>query len=111
MISIAMDCRKISDGGIGTYIRNLLRCWKRQKVEADFYLFAHSSDISRFEEFRDFANIIFHDYPKYSIRELFSFSKPLKKMKIDLFFCLLKLMDFLTIEDDNRRRSGYLTKI
>ena len=87
MISIAMDCRKISDGGIGTYIRNLLRCWKRQKVEADFYLFAHSGDISRFEEFRDFANIIFHDYPKYSIRELFSFSKPLKKMKIDLFFC------------------------
>ena len=82
-----MDCRKISDGGIGTYIRNLLRCWERQKVEADFYLFVHSNDISHFKEFRDFANIIFHDYPKYSIRELFSFSKPLKKLKIDLFFC------------------------
>lgn len=87
MFSLAVDCRKISDGGIGTYIKNLLRCWKRLRVEADFYLFCHSKDLAHFEEFGEFANIIVHDYPKYSVSELLSFRKPLKKHHIDLFFC------------------------
>ncbi|UCC79737.1 MAG: glycosyltransferase family 4 protein [Candidatus Zixiibacteriota bacterium] len=87
MLKIAVDCRKISDGGIGTYLKNLLRCWKYQNVEAQFYLFCHSSDMPSFEEFKNFATIIIHDYPKYSVRELFSFRKPLKKHNIDIFFC------------------------
>jgi glycosyltransferase involved in cell wall biosynthesis len=87
MLSLAVDCRKIYDGGIGTYIKNLLRCWKRQKVDAEFFLFCHTKDMMRLDEFKDFANIIIHDYPKYSIGELFSFRKPLKNHNIDLFFC------------------------
>jgi glycosyltransferase involved in cell wall biosynthesis len=87
MIKIAIDARKISDGGIGTYLRNLLRCWKKQNVEADFYLFCHSDDLSQFDDFKNSFNIVIHDYPKYSIRELFSFRKPLGKYNIDLFFC------------------------
>ena len=86
MIKIGIDCRKISDGGIGTYLKNLLRCWKRQNVEAEFYLFCHTKDLASFREFEGFANIIIHDYPKYSVRELFSFRKPLIKNNIDLFF-------------------------
>jgi glycosyltransferase involved in cell wall biosynthesis len=86
MIKIGIDCRKISDGGIGTYIKNLLRCWKRQKVDAEFFLFSHSDDHRHFEEFRDFARILKHDYPKYSLRELFLFKKPIVDLGIGLFF-------------------------
>ncbi|UCE65648.1 MAG: glycosyltransferase family 4 protein [Candidatus Zixiibacteriota bacterium] len=86
MFKIGIDCRKISDGGIGTYLKNLLRCWKKQKVAADFYLFCHSSDLSQFDDYKNFAEIIIHDYPKYSVSELFSFRKPLRKYNIDVFF-------------------------
>lgn len=86
MIKIAIDCRKISDGGIGTYLKNLLRCWKKQNIEAEFFLFCHSRDLPSFEEFKNSATIIIHDYPEYSVRELFSFRKPLKKHGVELFF-------------------------
>lgn len=86
MIKIAIDCRKISDGGIGTYLKNLLHYWKKQKVEAEFYLFCCSEDLPLFDAFKGFAEIIVHDFPKYSVRELFSFRKPLNKYDIDVFF-------------------------
>ncbi len=86
MISIGVDCRKIRDGGIGTYLRNLLLSWQRLKVDAKFALFCRPGDEKLLNFPSDFARIIYHDYPKYSLSELFSFRKPLAQIHADLFF-------------------------
>lgn len=86
MLKIAIDCRKIRDGGIGTYLRNLLLSWQRLKVDAKFSLFCRPADEELLNFPPDFARMIDHDYPKYSFSELFSFRKPLAKIQADLFF-------------------------
>jgi glycosyltransferase involved in cell wall biosynthesis len=85
-VKIAVDCRKIADGGIGTYLRNLLESWSKQGIPARFYLFHHPKDRDLICYPNDFAEPIPHDIPKYSISELFSFTAPLKKIGADLFF-------------------------
>jgi glycosyltransferase involved in cell wall biosynthesis len=86
MITIAIDCRKIHDGGIGTYLNNLLKYWSEKSQGAQFILFCYPKDRKSLGYFKDSAIIIDHDYGKYSIRELFSFRRPLLKYKVDLFF-------------------------
>ncbi len=85
-MKIAIDCRKIHDGGIGTYLRNLLVNWREQQVPASFFLFHLSKDSDYFRKFGNIAEPIPHDISKYSISELFSFSGPLKKIGATLFF-------------------------
>ncbi len=86
MLKIGIDCRKIRDGGIGTYLRNLLLSWQRLNVDAEFTLFCRPGDEELLNFPSDFARIIHHDYPKYSLSELFSFRKPLAQINADLFF-------------------------
>ena len=86
MFRIAIDCRKINDGGIGVYLRNLLNSWQELNVPAHFYLFCNRDDMGSLKYTSDMFEPICHDYPKYSIRELFSFSNPLAKLKANLFF-------------------------
>jgi glycosyltransferase involved in cell wall biosynthesis len=86
MLTIAIDCRKIRDGGIGTYLRNLLISWQRLKVDARFSLFCRPEDEELLNFPPDYARIVRHDYPKYSLSELFSFKKPVAGIQADLFF-------------------------
>jgi len=86
MLSIAVDCRKINDGGIGTYLRNLLIHWHRAGMPARFFLFGKTADLENLNLPEDFAEIIAFDYPKYSISEMLAFKTPLLKLKTDLFF-------------------------
>lgn len=86
MLKIAIDCRKIRDGGIGTYLRNLLLSWHRLSVDAEFALFCRPGDETLLNFPSDFARIIYHDYPGYSLSELFSFRKPVAHIHADLFF-------------------------
>lgn len=86
MFTIGVDCRKINDGGIGTYLQNLLQQWFKLKVPAKFFLFCNPRDKELFKLPHDFAESIVIKTPKYSISELFSFSKLLTNIKADLFF-------------------------
>ena len=86
MIKIGIDCRKINDGGIGVYLKNLLISWRDLKVPARFYLFCIQDDMAVLDFPSDAFEIIPHDYPKYSFSELFSFSKPLARIEAKLFF-------------------------
>jgi glycosyltransferase involved in cell wall biosynthesis len=86
MLTIGVDCRKINDGGIGTYLQNLLKQWFILKVPAKFFLFCNPRDKKLFKLPHDFAEPIVIKTPKYSISELFSFSKPLTDIKADIFF-------------------------
>ena len=83
---IGIDCRKINDGGIGVYLKNLLVRWYESKVSARFYLFGKIEELRKLNFETEFAEIVDHDYPKYSISELLSFRKPLTRLKTNLFF-------------------------
>ena len=75
---IGIDCRKIFDFGIGTYVRGLVRGLAEIEAPEEYVLFAPSSAIdrlpSRFER-------IAVDIPNYTIRELFAF----RRFRLDLF--------------------------
>jgi glycosyltransferase involved in cell wall biosynthesis len=86
MINIAVDCRKIRDGGIGTYLDNLLECWSKGDSDAQFILFHYPQHRDCFGYMNDSTRFVEHDYKKYSIKELYSFKKPLIENKADLFF-------------------------
>lgn len=86
MITVAVDGRKISDGGIGTYLRNIIGQWYSRGVDARFILFSMPEDANKFDYPESFARVIIHSSPKYSVSELFSFRRILIEMKADVFF-------------------------
>jgi len=77
-VRIGIDCRKIFDFGIGTYVRGLVRGLAEIEAAEDYVLFAPSRAIDalppRFER-------IAVDIPSYTIRELFAF----RSHRLDLF--------------------------
>jgi len=81
---IGVDCRKIGNGGIGTYLRNLLAEWQRQDVPAKFLLFHAPGDECLLPV--NFGERLPCASPKYSLSELFSFNRPLKERRADLFY-------------------------
>ncbi len=83
---VGIDCRKIDDGGIGVYLRNLLSCWRESGAAARFYLFGDPEKLRVFGSSGEFGEIIEHRYRKYSFSELMSFREPLRKLNIDLFY-------------------------
>ena len=80
---VALDIRKYYDFGIGTYIQNLMNEFDKQN-EIQFSYFVGKND---FDNIRNKHNgdFILNESGKYSLSELFSFSKEIKNRKIDLF--------------------------
>ncbi|MGK2858046.1 MAG: glycosyltransferase family 4 protein [Thermoanaerobaculia bacterium] len=81
---VGIDCRKIADYGIGTYIRGLLGGFAATDVDATFVLYVPTDlgDLvprdARFE-------IVTDDSPNYSVRELFALQRQIDRSKVDLF--------------------------
>ena len=83
MTRIGIDCRKIADFGIGTYIRGLIGEIARLAADdEEFFAFAPErvrADIpSRF-------TLIPFDAPHYSLRELLHLGRAIKGARLDLF--------------------------
>lgn len=86
---IAIDARKIRDFGIGTYIRNLVRELAEIDRENHYLLIAGPEGAEALEkvlgkESENFE-IVVHGAKVYSIRELFSLSWLLLRLRVDLF--------------------------
>lgn len=81
---VGIDCRKIADFGIGTYIRGLLGAFAASDVDAEFVTYVPASlsgqipDDPRFE-------IVPEDSPHYSVRELFTLQHQIDRSKVDVF--------------------------
>jgi glycosyltransferase involved in cell wall biosynthesis len=76
---IGIDCRKIADFGIGTYIRGLVRGLAELGTADDYVLFAPpGSQALPFET-------IPVDVPTYSVRELPVLGRAIRRAKLDLF--------------------------
>jgi glycosyltransferase involved in cell wall biosynthesis len=76
---IGIDCRKIADFGIGTYVRGLVHALAEVRGGEEYVLFVPSRiDHSPFEQ-------IVADAPHYSVRELFVMGRAIAKARLDLF--------------------------
>jgi glycosyltransferase involved in cell wall biosynthesis len=72
---VGIDCRKIADFGIGTYIRGLIHAMP------DIYVAFGPSDI---DLPADVEHVVV-DAPNYSVRELFAIGRAADRARLDLF--------------------------
>jgi glycosyltransferase involved in cell wall biosynthesis len=81
---VAIDCRKIADYGIGTYIRGLLTAFATADDETEFVLFVPPRCVSAVPACDRFR-IVHEDTPNYSVRELFAVQRQIERANVDLF--------------------------
>jgi glycosyltransferase involved in cell wall biosynthesis len=81
---VAIDCRKIVDYGIGTYIRGLLAAFAAEDDDTQFVLFVPHHCTSAVPECERFT-IVQEDSPNYSVRELFAIQRQIDRARVDLF--------------------------
>jgi glycosyltransferase involved in cell wall biosynthesis len=75
---IGIDCRKIADFGIGTYVRGLVGALAELGGDEEYVLFAPQAIDSPFEQ-------VTVDAPHYSVRELYVMGRAIAKANLDLF--------------------------
>lgn len=83
--NIAIDARKLSDFGIGTYTRNLIAALGELDQENQYILFAGLQASQDLEDLPDNFRVVVERSPSYSIRELMALSWRLFRLKVDLY--------------------------
>jgi glycosyltransferase involved in cell wall biosynthesis len=83
--NIAIDARKLSDFGIGTYIRNLIAALGELDQEDQFILFAGQQASEELGDLPENFRVVVERSPSYSIRELMALSWRLFRLEIDLY--------------------------
>jgi glycosyltransferase involved in cell wall biosynthesis len=81
---VAIDCRKIADYGIGTYIRGLLTAFAAEPGDVEFVLFVPPHCVGAVPPCDRFR-IVPENSPNYSVRELFTLQRQIERAKVDLF--------------------------
>lgn len=81
---IGIDCRKIADFGIGTYIRELLRAMAAAAPDETFVAFGPRSVESQLPSSGSIERVDV-DAPHYSIRELATIGRAANAARLDLF--------------------------
>ena len=77
---VGIDCRKIADFGIGTYVRGLVRALAELGGEEEYVLFVPSS----LRTALPFQHVIV-DAPHYSARELWMMGRAIARAGLDVF--------------------------
>jgi alpha-1,3-rhamnosyl/mannosyltransferase len=83
--TIGIDARKLTDFGIGTYVRNLVESLAEIDSENRFVLFAGKRHRDLLEHLPENFKIVVEDAPVYSLRELVTLSWKLLRLRIDLY--------------------------
>lgn len=82
---IGIDARKLHDGGIGTYIRNLLRQLARLDQDTEFVLLCRPNDVQAIRTLgRNFRPVI-ESAGNYSVAEQIKIPLALRRERVDLF--------------------------
>jgi glycosyltransferase involved in cell wall biosynthesis len=77
-VRIGIDCRKIADFGIGTYVRGLVGALAELGGAEDYVLFVPDRIDTPFEQ-------VVVNAPNYSARELFVMGRAISRARLDLF--------------------------
>jgi glycosyltransferase involved in cell wall biosynthesis len=83
-VRIGIDCRKIADFGIGTYVRELLRAMAAAAPDDTFVAFGPRAIESHLPSSGSIERVDV-DAPHYSIRELAAIGRAANGAKLDLF--------------------------
>lgn len=83
--SIGIDARKLTDFGIGTYIRHLVEALAEIDSENQYVLFAGRQHRELLEDLPDNFRIVVENAPLYSVRELVAMSWRLYRQHLDLY--------------------------
>lgn len=79
---IAIDCRKLRDLGIGTYIENLVASLRRMDAENEYVLLGYERDAGWLRS--HFEHVTVKSRP-YGLRELIEISRAVRAARADLF--------------------------
>jgi len=82
---IAIDARKLSDFGIGTYIRNLVGALGEIDRDNQYFLFVGQQGSEHLETLPDNFHLVIERSPSYSTRELVAISWKLFRRRLDLY--------------------------
>ncbi len=82
---IAIDARKIRDFGIGTYVRNLIRGLAEIDRENSYFLITGPAGREALKNLPENFRVTIQRSPVYSIRELFTLSQHLLRLRVDLY--------------------------
>lgn len=85
MTTIAIDARKLRDFGIGTYVRGLLRGLSEIDRETRYVLLGDPADAERLGEMPENFDWATERSPGYSMRELWSVARSVRRVGADLF--------------------------
>jgi len=83
--NIAIDARKLSDFGIGTYIHNLVSSLGEIDTENQYVLFVGQQSTTELDELPENFRVVIERSPSYSIRELIALSWRLFRLRLDLY--------------------------
>jgi glycosyltransferase involved in cell wall biosynthesis len=83
--NIAIDARKLSDFGIGTYVRNLVTALGELDQENQYVLFAGQRGSQDLLDLPDNFRVVVERSPSYSARELVALSWRLFRLRLDLY--------------------------
>ena len=83
--NIGIDARKLTDFGIGTYIRNLIHSLASIDRDNQYVLFARPDHLERLADLPENFRAIAEPAPVYSVRELIVLSWRLFRLKLDLY--------------------------
>jgi alpha-1,3-rhamnosyl/mannosyltransferase len=84
---IGIDARKLTDFGIGSYVKNLVEAISRRPEASDyeFRLYVRSDDLAALPPLTHNFAVVPEEAPGYSVAELTSFSWRLLRERLDLF--------------------------
>ena len=84
-LRIVIDCRRVKDFGVGTYIRNFTRSLAGIDLENHYILVAHRDGLSEFARFPSNFETVVYDQPDSRALDNISFPLFLKQLRADLF--------------------------
>jgi len=82
---IAIDIRKLHDFGIGTYVRNLVRCLARLDRKSDYILVCRPEDCEQVEKLGPNFRPVIDRSANYSLAEQLTVPFDLARARVDLF--------------------------
>lgn len=95
---VAIDCRRIKDFGVGTYIRNLTRALAKLDRENRYTLIAHAKDLNDFQGFPSNFSSFTCETPDTAWRDNFLFPILLRRTSATVFHIPLHHVPLLMLK-------------
>lgn len=94
---VAIDCRRVKDFGVGTYIRNLTRALASLDLENRYTLIAHAKDLKDFQSYPPNFEALAYETPDTAWRDHLLFPLLLRRTSANVFHIPLHQVPLLMV--------------